>query len=86
MRTKAFLRTQDGQSYILQGVRDIFDISPVPPATVAKDERVVEPKLVLIGRGIKGREGEIRQNFKEGLRRALEEDETEAGGEEAMAE
>ncbi|BGP05458.1 hypothetical protein JCM10049v2_001264 [Rhodotorula toruloides] len=90
LRTKGFLRTLDGQSYILQGVRDIFDISPVPPATVAKEEREVKPKLVLIGRGIKGREGEITRRFEEGLREALEEDEREGGnnveGDENMAE
>ncbi|BGO97219.1 COBW domain containing protein 2 [Rhodotorula toruloides] len=90
LRTKGFLRTQDGQSYILQGVRDIFDISPVPPATVAAEEREVKPKLVLIGRGIKGREGEIARRFEEGLRMALEEDEREGGadgeGDKDMAE
>ncbi|BGP22310.1 COBW domain containing protein 2 [Rhodotorula toruloides] len=80
LRTKGFLRTQDGASYILQGVRDIFDISPVPAATVAEEEREVRPKLVLIGRGIKGREGEITRRFEEELRRALEQDEREGGG------
>ncbi|BGP29514.1 hypothetical protein JCM10296v2_001253 [Rhodotorula toruloides] len=79
LRTKGFLRTQDGQSYILQGVRDIFDISPVPAATVAKEEREVKPKLVLIGRGMKGREGQITRRFEEGLRMALQEDEWERG-------
>lgn len=50
LRTKAFLRTHDDKAYVLQGVREMFDIREVPLSAVAEDE--VTPKLVLIGRGL----------------------------------
>lgn len=56
LRTKAFLRSSDGSEYILQGVRDIYEITQVPKGIVEAGielERIV-PKLVLIGRGIDG--------------------------------
>lgn len=45
LRAKGYVRTTDGRAYSIQGVRDVYDITEVPP----------EPgptKLVLIGRGL----------------------------------
>ncbi|GAA6000666.1 hypothetical protein JCM10207_004600 [Rhodosporidiobolus poonsookiae] len=83
LRSKGFLRTTDGRSWILQGVREIYDITEVPPvpssASAGEDEgsREVQPKLVLIGRGI-GDGAEVRRRVEEALRRGLEEDAREA--------
>ncbi|BGP53410.1 hypothetical protein JCM8202v2_000969 [Rhodotorula sphaerocarpa] len=85
LRTKAFLRTQDGRTWILQGVRDIFDLAEVPPRPrgagegEGEGEREVEPKLVLIGRGLA--DGvEVRRRIEQGLQRGLEEEEEAANG------
>ncbi|GAA6061715.1 hypothetical protein JCM10212_004947 [Sporobolomyces blumeae] len=65
LRAKGFLRTTEGFSYVLQAVRDVFDIVRVPSPTGSSDDdrgvtnvgagggerREIEPKLVLIGRG-----------------------------------
>ena len=56
LRTKAFLRSSDGSEFILQGVRDVYEINEVPKGVVGagnEGENIV-PKLVLIGRGIDG--------------------------------
>ncbi|GAA5862516.1 hypothetical protein JCM8547_002090 [Rhodosporidiobolus lusitaniae] len=82
LRSKGFLRTTDGRSWILQGVRDIYDITEVPEEALEREKKEgkkeVEPKLVLIGRGI-GDGREVRRRVEEGLRRALEEEEAEVG-------
>jgi hypothetical protein len=77
LRSKGFLRTTDGRSWILQGVREIYDIAEVPQAVIEKEreegKREVEPKLVLIGRGL-GDGGEVRRRIEEGLKRGIEEE------------
>ncbi|KWU45668.1 cobW-domain-containing protein [Rhodotorula sp. JG-1b] len=70
LRTKAFLRTTDGRSWILQGVRDIFDLAEVPPGQ-GINAAEVEPKLVLIGRGL-GDGVEVRRRIEAGLKRGVE--------------
>lgn len=70
LRTKAFLRTADGRAWILQGVRDIFDLAEVPPAQ-GVNAAEVEPKLVLIGRGL-GNGVEVRRRIEAGLKRGVE--------------
>ena len=70
LRTKAFLRTTDGRSWILQGVRDIFDLAEVPPGQ-GVNAAEVEPKLVLIGRGL-GDGVEVRRRVEAGLKRGVE--------------
>ncbi|GAA6038525.1 hypothetical protein JCM8097_004612 [Rhodosporidiobolus ruineniae] len=67
LRSKGFLRTADGRSWILQGVREIYDVAEVPPAVVEAGEEV-KPKLVLIGRGL-GDGEEVRRRFLYGLER-----------------
>ena len=56
LRTKAFLRSSDGSEYILQGVRDIYEINQVPERSLesGNESESILPKLVLIGRGIDG--------------------------------
>ncbi|KAM0751553.1 cobW-domain-containing protein [Meredithblackwellia eburnea MCA 4105] len=49
LRTKAFIRTTDGQCWILQGVREVFDLTPVPAGVSSEG---IMPKLILIGRGL----------------------------------
>lgn len=77
LRTKGFVRTDDGHEWVLQGVRDIFDFARVPAGAGATeaDAREVEPKLVLIGRGLTDKEG-VRRRFvealEEGVRRERE--------------
>ncbi|GAA5906645.1 hypothetical protein JCM8208_000505 [Rhodotorula glutinis] len=79
LRTKGFVRTDDGREWVLQGVRDIFDFAQVPvEATAAaragegggegEGEKAVQPKVVLIGRGLANKDG-VRARFV----RALEE-------------
>ncbi|POY69922.1 hypothetical protein BMF94_7054 [Rhodotorula taiwanensis] len=72
LRTKAFLRTTDGKAYILQGVRDIFDLAEVPPGQ-GVNAAEVEPKLVLIGRGL-GDGVDVRGRIEAGLRRGVAEE------------
>ncbi|GAA5884838.1 hypothetical protein JCM6882_007116 [Rhodosporidiobolus microsporus] len=78
LRTKGFLRTSDGRAWILQGVRDIFDVTEVPPAVLEKEKREgreeVKSKVVLIGRGL-GDGEEVKKRWEVGLRRALQEEE-----------
>lgn len=56
LRTKAFLRSSDGAEYILQGVRDIYEVTQVPNRSgeSGNGSEDILPKLVLIGRGIDG--------------------------------
>ncbi|GAA5979492.1 hypothetical protein JCM10908_002944 [Rhodotorula pacifica] len=84
LRTKAFLRTADGRAWILQGVRDIFDVSEVPPGQGVSAAEV-EPKLVLIGRGL-GDDVEVRRRIEAGLRRGMKEEEERAAQEESDEE
>ncbi|GAA6056182.1 hypothetical protein JCM3770_004249 [Rhodotorula araucariae] len=92
LRTKGFVRVDRGDEYVLQGVRDIFDFSRVPDGGRA-DARDVEPKIVLIGRGLADADG-VRGRFlralEEGVRKEREalrvgadkEEEDEEGSEE----
>lgn len=48
LRSKAFLQTLDGKSWILQGVRDLYEVTEIP--SLVGEE--LQPKLVLIGRGL----------------------------------
>ncbi|GAA5973668.1 hypothetical protein JCM11641_005070 [Rhodosporidiobolus odoratus] len=82
LRSKGFLRTTDGRSWILQGVREVFDIAEVPSSAMNDQEggREVQPKLVLIGRGL-GNGDEVKRRFVEALKRGFEEDQ-QAGDEE----
>lgn len=50
LRAKAFLRTTDGRTWILQGVRDVYEVNELGP----EEGRTMGPKLVLIGRGLSG--------------------------------
>lgn len=52
LRTKGFLLTEDGRAWVLQGVREIYETRQVPRSAATADEGVIEPKLVLIGRGL----------------------------------
>lgn len=68
LRTKAFIITENGQNWILQGVRDVYDYSEIPASTSSSsskeeetEEEEIEPKLVLIGRGLKG---DVRERLK----------------------
>ncbi|GAA5864689.1 hypothetical protein JCM3774_006042 [Rhodotorula dairenensis] len=70
LRTKAFLRTTDGRAWILQGVRDIFDLAEVPPGQGVSSADV-ESKLVLIGRGL-GDGVDVRRRIEAGIRRGME--------------
>ncbi|KAL8279329.1 hypothetical protein RQP46_008366 [Phenoliferia psychrophenolica] len=58
LRSKSFFRTSDGRSWILQGVRETYDITPVPEDVGAE---ALKPKLVLIGRGLGDAEGVTRR-------------------------
>mgnify|MGYP001595978147 FL=1 len=49
LRSKSFFRTTDGQNWIMQGVREMHDMTPVPAGVDVED---LKPKLVLIGRGL----------------------------------
>lgn len=59
LRSKAYLRTKDGRCWILQGVRDIYEVTEIPSDRrgIGKDEKEIEieTKLVLIGRGLDSR-------------------------------
>ncbi|GJN87946.1 hypothetical protein Rhopal_000901-T1 [Rhodotorula paludigena] len=79
LRTKGYARTDDGRGWILQGVRDIFDISPVPLVEGAAGEEAKEitPKVVLIGRGL-GDGEEVRRKFLEALSEETEREQAEA--------
>ncbi|GAA6009874.1 hypothetical protein JCM11491_000848 [Sporobolomyces phaffii] len=87
LRAKGFLRTRsrrgdDEQCYVLQAVRDVFDIVRVPAVDVpgdtsqgrADESSSIASKLVLIGRGFVGREAEIRDRFLGALERGLEQE------------
>lgn len=63
LRTKAFLRTTDGKSWILQGVREVHDLTAVPDTV---DVAGLETKLVLIGRGF-GDGEEVSRRFLDAL-------------------
>lgn len=78
LRTKGYACTDDGQGWILQGVRDIFDISPVPPVEGAAGEEAkeIKPKVVLIGRGL-GDGEEVRRKFLEALSEETERERAE---------
>ncbi|BGP13332.1 hypothetical protein JCM10213_001481 [Rhodosporidiobolus nylandii] len=79
LRTKGFLCTDDGRSWILQGVREIYDIVEVPEEEGEEDAagaREVQPKLVLIGRGL-GDGQQVRRRFEEALKLAMEQEEAE---------
>ena len=69
LRVKGYLKTSS-HHFVLQGVRDVFDITEVP--TPKEGDQEIESKLVLIGRGF-GDGKEIREIFlgalEEGLRR-----------------
>jgi G3E family GTPase len=82
LRSKGFLRTLDGRSWILQGVREIYDIAEVPQSVLDKareeGKKEVESKLVLIGRGL-GDAVSVRTRFAEALRKGIEEEERERG-------
>ncbi|GAA5928647.1 hypothetical protein JCM3775_004595 [Rhodotorula graminis] len=100
LRTKGFVRTDDGREWVLQGVRDIFDFAQVPAEATAaaragesesagegEGEKTVQPKVVLIGRGLADKEG-VRARFvralEEGVARERaslrEQDEEESSG------
>ncbi|GAA5877650.1 hypothetical protein JCM1840_004966 [Sporobolomyces johnsonii] len=91
LRSKAFLRTTDGRSFILQGVRDVFAIAQVPSEASTTNSSnssgggggggEVQPKLVLIGRGL-GEADKVRERFLSALERGLAEE--EEGDEEGM--
>ncbi|ORY90919.1 CobW/HypB/UreG, nucleotide-binding domain-domain-containing protein [Leucosporidium creatinivorum] len=80
LRTKGFFLVRapsvEGQSppparaFILQGVRETFDITEMPAGSEKRgeglEEREVQPKLVLIGRGL-GDGVEVRRRFLEAL-------------------
>lgn len=51
LRAKGFLRTEDGKCWVLQGVREVYDITEVPSG-VGRSGEEVQSKLVLIGRGL----------------------------------
>ncbi|BGP37292.1 hypothetical protein JCM10449v2_001197 [Rhodotorula kratochvilovae] len=74
LRTKGFVRLDSGEEFVLQGVRDIFDFSPVPPGARG-EAREVSPKVVLIGRGLGDAEnvrGRFLNALDEGVRRERE--------------
>ncbi|GAA5981899.1 hypothetical protein JCM5350_006558 [Sporobolomyces pararoseus] len=89
LRAKGFLRTKSkGQGevrcFVLQAVRDVFDITQVPyvPLPSKKDDdEGIESKLVLIGKGFVGREEEIKERFltalEKGIQQELDDDEEE---------
>ncbi|KAK4705597.1 hypothetical protein P7C70_g608, partial [Phenoliferia sp. Uapishka_3] len=58
LRCKSFFRTTDGQKWIMQGVREMHDITPVPQNV---DVESLKPKLVLIGRGLSDTEAVTRR-------------------------
>lgn len=74
LRVKGYLKTTTEHHFVLQGVRDVFDIIQVP--NPKRGDQEIESKLVLIGRGL-GDGTEIRDCFlsalEEGLRREREE-------------
>lgn len=59
LRTKGFLRATDGSAYVLQGVRDLYDITSV------SDDGTGAPKLVFIGRKLPAT---LRDDFLRALR------------------
>jgi hypothetical protein len=78
--------------FILQGVRDVFDITQIPNVPLdgsvsvsaseeGEQERGgggrIESKLVLIGKGFIGREQEIKQRFLNALENGLKKEEEE---------
>ena len=51
LRTKGYIKLEDGRSYILQGVTDLFELTELPRnVSWTQDER--QGKLVFIGRGV----------------------------------
>lgn len=60
LRTKGFIITEDGRNWILQGVREDFKFVEVHASSASRlegeeeTENGVKPKLVLIGRGLRG--------------------------------
>lgn len=56
LRSKGFIRTRDGKAWILQGVRDLYEVTPVPERVEQRKssngEEEIHPKLVLIGKGL----------------------------------
>lgn len=68
LRSKAFLRTCDGRCWILQGVRDIYEVTEIPNDRQSRGEGAegteMETKLVLIGRGLDER---LRDEFLKAL-------------------
>ena len=51
LRTKGYIEMQDGRSYILQGVTDLFELTPLAPDQQTKVD-TMPGKVVFIGRGI----------------------------------
>lgn len=55
LRSKAFLRTSDDREWILQGVREVYEITEIPVSRGSKNDDEadrMEGKLLLIGRGL----------------------------------
>lgn len=68
LRTKAYLRRRhrrpdesETRAYVLQGVRETYEVTPVPASQAESDLQGVEPKLVLIGRRLTT--GNLEQRF-----------------------
>jgi len=97
LRTKGFVRTDDGREWVLQGVRDIFDFAQVPAEATAaaragegesmgegagagEGDKAVQPKVVLIGRGLADKEG-VRARFVRALEEGVERERAALGEE-----
>ncbi|GAA5901826.1 CobW family GTP-binding protein [Sporobolomyces salmoneus] len=87
LRAKGFLRTrtyesQGGKCFVLQAVRDVFDITEIPyvPPREENEGEGIDSKLVLIGKGFIGKEKEIRDRFLGALEEGLKEESREGGG------
>ena len=52
LRSKGFILTEDGRAWVLQGVREIYETRQVPRSVARAGEAELEPKLVLIGKGL----------------------------------
>jgi len=52
LRSKGFLLTEDGRAWVLQGVREVYEVRQVPRSAARAGEAELEPKLVLIGKGL----------------------------------
>lgn len=61
LRSKGFLLTEDGRAWVLQGVREVYEVRQVPRSVARAGEAELEPKLVLIGKGL-GVEG-VKERF-----------------------